>query len=422
MQATVHERDEVRGQVVAGIDAELAVVVVRLAALLAAAVTREVLEHVDDGLGTPALVLAGLVVGGLETGRKGVGHVAGERGILAKGVGDAAPARLARDVHLDAEQRGDALGTVGTSVLVRNAAHEVGVKARGEAERARETVVLGVVGDVHRDAVGLALDVLLELVDPAGEHGGAVGVTKVEHRTDAVVEDLLQRGVGVVALNGAGARKDVGDLAGVEDRAVQHEREGLVGRELVGKCRGTLVGTLAPVFPEVKLAVAVEVLEREAVDLDELVGARHAQRRATLVGHARPAVAHLLLGMLGRARPPLLCVDRVGIRRRHPRGVVRRGVSLAAAARKRHEGARGRRRLKEVATRHVLLHVSSSSARGPAHLRCAMHLFRAETLSACAEKDARASRAVLQRTQDALPLSQAAPAGEGRKRLVNRLR
>ena len=205
----------------------------------------------------------------------------------------------------------------------------------------RDVVELVGIGGVHvRDAVlVVCLAPLLDRVDPGD--GARVGVRVGVCAGDARTKALAELGLGVLVERGARAHHAV----------VEHEREDLLGAHCVSEALGAVLVALAPVLVEVELAVAVEVLERVAVDLDDLCGVHDAERGAALLGHPRPAVAHLLGGPLGL---DVLAVRvdgvAVGRRRRSPVARRRRGRVAAGEA---HEACRDRGGGQEVPARDV---------------------------------------------------------------------
>ena len=101
---------------------------------------------------------------------------------------------------------------------------------------------------------------------------------------------LLERRDGGVVEGKRGAEE-----AAVEEEAPRH----VVERVALGEVFGAVHRILAPVLIEVELAVAGRVLEGPTVDLDDLVEGKHAERTATFLGDADPAVAHLFAFPLG---------------------------------------------------------------------------------------------------------------------------
>jgi len=149
--------------------------------------------------------------------------------------------------------------------------------------------------------------------------------------------------VGVVVVEGG---------RGVMDGQALAELDGQLGGERLGTC----LGRLTPVLPQVELAVAVEVLERVAVHLDDVhasaVGV--AERGRTVLGDLGPPVLHRLARPL-RLDGVTVRIDgiRAGVRcllaRRRARATV--GRRATASERRKHPDCR--RTLQEVPSRNV---------------------------------------------------------------------
>ena len=291
VHAAVQERHQVRVEVAAGEDVPLAGVGVVVTAALVGALAHEVLEHHGAGLVAPALVVGGLVVapGGLHAATEGSSEVAVQRRVLRHGAGGTGADGVGVDVDLGAEVAADARGTPRAGLPHAGLAPDVLVHDGGQADggrHAKEDVRVRVVE--VRNAVGALLADLLDLVDPLDV--GGVGLDGALEARDA------RAGAGLDIVHGRGVG---GGGAGL-GAARPQEREQVVGAHHLGEGLGALVNGLAPVLVEVQLAVAVEVLERVAVDLDDLGGVHDAQDgAAVLVGDLGPAVTDLLGGPLG---------------------------------------------------------------------------------------------------------------------------
>ena len=123
---------------------------------------------------------------------------------------------------------------------------------------------------------------------------------------------------------------------------MEHQGKLVGDLELGGPIGSTVCCRLTPILEEVELAVAVEVLEHIAVDLDEGEAALRAvgQRGAAFLGHELMLV-DILLGPLGGAAAELLGIDRIGdlagIRRR----VIASGRGSRTVACSEHAGSGG---------------------------------------------------------------------------------
>ncbi len=315
LEGAVDEGDRQRGEVVAGVDGVLAAVGVALAAALARALGRPVLDHGQKRAGAPALVLALVVEGGLQAVDVGADHVAGQRGVDAEGAGETGPTRVGGDVGLRAEVHGDAhlahvAGDAGAGGL-----GDLGVEGGSEAQ------VIGPVGavlalarvgrEVDGDLVGGSLGVGLHVVGPGGLLEGGEAGGGVQDRAHAAVQELLL-GVGDGAV--------VLDLGLVTGEA--HEAGDLVHSHAAGQVLGALLGGKAPVLVGDELAGALEVLEGVAVDLDELqagvlgVG----QLLAVAVVDDHVAVAGVGLGVAGALGGGLLLLGVAAGQRQQARG------------------------------------------------------------------------------------------------------
>ena len=303
VQTAVDEGDQVGLKGAAGIDVEAAGGVVGLPSALGGAVAGEVLHHAVEAVRTPAQVVAVLIVGGLHAADGGVGHIPGQCRILAKGGGIAAPAGLGSHINLGAQQRTEANGAVLLGHLLHGLpgqlggkggrqGHVVGVVGQADPPAA----VPGVASEHDRDAVPNALHIGLHGVGPLGLLLDAKRGRAILDAPDAVVQSSR---LGLIQL-----RRDVVGQAAV----IHHEARDLVGGHQFGQVGRPLVVPLPPVLVQVQLAVAVQILEREAVHLDELHAAVRgvAQGLAALVGHLHPAVGGLFLAPLHLAGAQLL--------------------------------------------------------------------------------------------------------------------
>ena len=335
VHAAVEERHQMGIEVVAREDVPLAHGGVVVAATLVRALAHVVLEHHAAGLRAPALVVGGLVVAprGLHAAAEGRGEVTVDGGVLRDGAGQAATDGVGVDVHLRAELAAHAHRAPGTGLPHAGAAPEVLVHGGGEADARGDVEQHVRVGVVEvRDAVGALLAEGLDVVDP-GDVGGVglgVGLQARDARARSRLDVVHGRRVGghVVGLRAAGP----------------DQREDVLDREHLGKRGGAVVDALAPILVEVELAVAVEVLEGVAVDLDDLGRVGNAKRgAAVLVGHARPAVANLLAGPLGLGAL-LVGLDRVLVGGRRGQRVSGGGCRIVGAATGEADQACGQRR------------------------------------------------------------------------------
>ncbi len=337
LEGTIHERDHEALEVLAGIDGVLAAVGVALAAALAGALGRPVLDHGGHGVLAPAEVVAAVVNRGLHAVDEGLHRVAREGGILAEGAGEARPAGVGGNVGLRAEEHVDAHLAQVLGLAAGGLAGDLGVKRRGKRQVAGPVggVLAGArVGrEVDRELVLGALGVGLHVVGPGRLLVGGITGGRVQDGADAAVEEgLLLVGHGAVVL-------DLG-LVGRE----AHEAVDLLEGDTLGQVGGALLGAQSPVLVRHELARALEVLEGVAVLLDELEAGfgRVAQLLAVAVVDQHPAVVGLGLSV---ARALGLGALRGGL-----------GCGVAAAREPCKSGRHGGRR-DEAPTRDLACHV-----------------------------------------------------------------
>ncbi len=310
LEGAVDEGDHAGLEAVRGIDGVLAAVGVGLAAALARALSRPVLDHRDQRSVAPALVVAVGVDRGLQAVDERAAHVARQRRVLAEGAGEALPARVGCHVGLGTQERGDAhlahlLGHAGTRLLCHG-----GVEGGGQRQVLRPVgrvlAVARVGREVHGDLVVGGLDVGLEVVCPGSLLVGGVAGSSIENGAHiAVQEGLLGIGDGEVVLKR------------VHVRGEAHEARDLLDREATGQVLRALLGRQAPVLVGDELARALEVLEGVAVNLDELEPRIRgiAQLLAVAVVNDHVAVAGVRLGVAG-ALGGLLLLGAVAARER----------------------------------------------------------------------------------------------------------
>ena len=346
MHAAIDERDEVGVVVVAGEDIVLAGVVVVVTAALGCTGAAVVLEHAGDRIGAPAQVVAVVIGGRLHGANECLGHVSVHCGIFAHGAAETGPNHIRADVHLGTEVYAGTRSAPSPAGVHAGLLPKLRVHGRGKAVVVGNVIELVGVGRVHvRDAPAtVLLAVLLDRIDPLDVRGKGVDIRICAR--DAGTHSLVEKLGRVIIERGGGAHHAV----------VEHERQNLLSRELLCQRGRAICSALAPVLVEVELAVAVEVLEGQAVHLDHLRGVHHAQLGPAVgVGVARPAVAGLL------ARP--LCLDVRAVRVDGVlvgRGQRGRGVLLARGATSRaacqpRERSGCRRPRKEVPARDVSL-------------------------------------------------------------------
>ena len=251
-----------------------------------------VLEHAGNGVGAPAKVVATVIGGRLHGANEGLGHVSVHCGVLAHGTTEAGPHHIRADIHLGTKVYAGARSAPSPAGVHAGLLPKLRVHGRGKAVVVRDVIELVRVSRVHvRNApTAVLLAVLLDGIDPLDvrRKGVEVRVCARDTGTHALVELLG----GVVVERGGGAHHAI----------VEHEGQNLLGGELIGQRGRAVCSALAPVLVEVQLAVAVEVLEGQAVDLDHLGGVHDAQLGTTIrISVAGPSVAGLL------ARP--LCLD-----------------------------------------------------------------------------------------------------------------
>ena len=301
LEGAVDKSPQVRLEGAARIDGVLAVVEVRVAAGFLRTAGGPVLDHRIDTLRAPAVLRAR---GGLEAVHIGAGHVGVQVRILAERAVEAAPAGFGGEVDLRAQRRGDAQRAVFLRGDLAELLHDGRVEGGGEAEGGgpegdlaagaqvelgrRRGLVARVGGVVGRDAVAERLHEGLHVVVPAGCGLGALHGGHEDRPQVVFLQELLLR---------------VGDFRPADGlmAAVEHQ----AGDFLDGKLRGEVlragVGGEPPVLVRVQRAVAVQVLESEAVHGEE-GSAGIAQRGPALLGDELEAVGFgfLPFGAAGR--------------------------------------------------------------------------------------------------------------------------
>ena len=305
----------------------------RFAARLASTVTWEVLHLGANRISSPASILA-IDIGGLIAVDGGTGKVARKRGVLTKGAGNTAPPGLAAHVDLGPKQARNAHGAIALRNLVSNRLGKLGIKARRKGEVSGELAkVTRVCREVERNAVGLGLAVCLAGVVPVGLRLAITLRGKAQCRANAQVK-LIARGHLATG----------GEVLGLlcHEGGVQHEGQLVIDRELLGPCRGTVLGALAPVLEKIQLTVAVEVLERIAVDLNDAQARLRAVREGCACILSNQVVAILLF-----LAPLCLCARSVRIdgvrvgRRQLVTGLLARGPACSEhRCRSRSQGRR----------------------------------------------------------------------------------
>ena len=259
------------------------------------------LDHRIDTLGTPAVLGTGC---SLEAVHIGAGHVRVQGGILAESAVEAAPARFCGQVDLRAQRRGDAQCAVFLGCYPAELLYEGRVEGGGHAERrgpegnpaAGTQVELGRRGGfvarvgrvVGRDTVAERLGELLHVIVPAGGHFGAF------HRGHEDGSEVVLREE--LTLCVSDFRCAHGLVA-----AVQHQAGDFLDGKLGGQILGTGFGGKPPVLVGVQRAIAVQILEGEAVH-DQQRRAGVAERSAARLDDEFVAVGlgFVPLGAAGR--------------------------------------------------------------------------------------------------------------------------
>ena len=299
-----------------------------VAAALGRARAAVVLGEAVDGFVAPAQVVAVFVIGGLEAVDIGGGDVQGQLRVLA--VGAARAAHDGRgDVHLRAQQRRDARRAILLRGLLADLRGQLGVHGGGQGKGLDQAGDVGRVdGDHGGDAIIAALSALLNGVGPLGVGRAAIG----DGAGDAAAPAGLQ-----IDQGGVVRRQGLGGEVAVP-AAVGQDHGALRALHLPDQIGGALLARLAPVLIHVQRAVLVQILEGEAVVLDDVDAgeAGQAQRVAALVVDAHPAVVgdgdgvlralarlgnvglddlfhHRLGGLGGRARVLVRIVVLVGV-------------------------------------------------------------------------------------------------------------
>ena len=290
VEGAVKEWDQVGSKVIPGEHVELAAVAVVVAAAFSGSGANIVFGDGVDGVSAPAQVGAVFGPGALQTGDISVSQIAAQSRVLRVSAGGAGQDRGRTDIDLRSQQHSDADGTI--HLAVSNAQRKGRVYVKGGAQSQLVNGVgdvAGVNGHGGGDApVAGGLAESLQGIGPGDSHGGAAGVgCTAGHAAAAAVLDVLQ----VCSFN-------FGPEA--HPAAVGEEGDHFLNAQTLGQIAGTGFVVQPPVFIGIKLAVAVQILEGEAVVLDDGdAGVRGiAQDLAALVGDLDPAVVGGFLGPL----------------------------------------------------------------------------------------------------------------------------
>ena len=297
-EGRLRKRLHVLGGVAGRVDRVFAERVVRVAAALAGAAARPVLDHRVDAVAAPAGLAA---LRRLHAVAVRLDELLRHLDVFAERVDEAHPARLGAQVDLRAERRRDAERAVFAGGVLGELPDDRGVEAGREADAlgppahvaaagfelhagiaARAVARIG--GDVDRDAVRQRLGARLQRVAPPrrgarvlhGDHQDMPDVLPL-HEFLLLVGKRIRRLAGrSIRLPAVRAAERAGGLRrhGLM-RRIQHEARDLLERQPLREVlRARLVGK-PPVLIRQQLAAAFKILEVQAVLLDQL----HARRR-----------------------------------------------------------------------------------------------------------------------------------------------
>ncbi len=276
------EGHQVIGELATGIDLLLAPGIVRIQPILLGAGPGEVLDHGDDAL------LANALAPLLEALDVGLDQGLGELVVLAEGAIDAAPTRLGREIRLGREGLVDADGTILLAGDVAEALHQGGVADGGEPQGLRP---LGEGAGTNAGSLGIMGEMVAGI--RADRHGNAEPHPFQEGLQGVVV---LGDGRGIPGHAGDEGIHTIGAqhlVHGVEvdpplcvqHQGTVHHQPRLLGQgEPAHQIPGPLGGAEAPVLVGGQGAVAIEILELQAVLLDQGGGAMAQNRLLGLGG------------------------------------------------------------------------------------------------------------------------------------------
>ncbi|MNF55932.1 hypothetical protein D3C84_374080 [compost metagenome] len=265
------EGHQVIGELAARVDLLLAPGVVGIQAVFLGTGPGEVLDHGDHAL------LAYAVAPLLEALYVGLDQGFGEQVVLAEGAVDAAPARLGREIRLGGEGLVNADGPVLLAGDVAKALHQGGIADGGEPQGLGPLgegpgayaggvgimgeVVAGIRAHRHGDAEPHPFQQGLQPVVVVGDgrriprHAGDEGI-------DAILAQHLVHG------------GEVDPPVCVQHQGAVHHQARLLGQgEPAHQIPGPLGGAKAPVFIGGQGAAAIEILELQAILLDQADGA-----------------------------------------------------------------------------------------------------------------------------------------------------
>ena len=310
VKGSFHEGTDMGGEVVTGVNGELAVAVMGVTAAFFRAAGGPVLDHGVHGLVAPAVFELCAAFRSLEAIHIGAGHVRIQVRILAEGAAEAAPARFSGQVDLRRQGRGNAQGPVflgsDLSELLYQGRVEGGGHAQGRRPHGDGSAVAGVElgrcrgavarvgGIVGGHAVAQAFHESLHIVVPLGGVGRR-GYAGHQYGAEVILFEELLLGLG--------------DFRAVDGlmAAVQHHAGDFIDGELGSQVFGTLQRVFPPVFVHIHLSVAVQVFERISAlgqDLDAGSGAVP-EGLSAFLGNEVVAVAgfFLPLGAAGNCSP-----------------------------------------------------------------------------------------------------------------------
>ena len=282
-------------KVFTGIDIEGSLGVVGFPAVLGGTVTGEVLHHAQNAVLAPAQIVAFLVKGGLQSAGSGIGHIPGQRGVFTEGSAVSAPAGLGVQVNLGPKE----LGNTQSPKFLGNLGVGDGGVLRVEGGRQRQ--VVGIIGHALAPAAVARIGTEQNGNTVVAALGiGLKGVGElylVFHiRTDGgsahAPNSIVNSGLLLVIQLG---RKVVGIAA-----AEYHQSGDFVQGHLGNQIRRPGVGIFSPVLVNIQLTVLIQILEDQAICLQQLHATVRivAQLRDTCGDDPHPVV-HLLLGVSG---------------------------------------------------------------------------------------------------------------------------
>ena len=297
IEAALDEGDKLDFHLILGDNGVFTGEVVVVAAALVGEVGKEVLELHGERLAAPAEIVAVRVIAGLVGRDNGVDQIGGQRGILGEGVG-ALRAGVGQQVDLRGERHRDADGAIQAGDVLRQLADSLDVKGRG----------LGKAGDLAGHGVGrVAVEhhrhaVLRALGQPLQHVGGGVDGLQRRAKGHGVNDEVAGTLIDDHGLHGVAVHvgERVRILAEGAEVAVKAQTVELLDAHTRYEILRALGVAQTPVLIGIQLAVLVEILEGEAVVLedDDAAGGIVAKGGAAVLRDLDPAVGRGLLAVL----------------------------------------------------------------------------------------------------------------------------